>query len=455
MKDKSIGIILGVTTGLLAGYLASTLYMSGKIMPGTVINGADFSMVPRSELNDRLSAMERDAYAITVRDIHKNELTINGADIDLSADFPVEKIRLQNPLIYPYYMLNPGNYFIEPDSVSFNEEKLKSIINQDLLPEEGSTDAPVDAFLTAYIPGAGYTIAAEEDGDTPDPDKVTGVIEDAITERAVFVDLNEEDCYLTADIRSDDTLLNQRATTLNEALAASITYDFGNQKIILNSDTYYPWLDKQEDGTVTLNDEKVDEYVTELKSSTDTAYTTRSFKTVSGRIINVKGPYGYNISKKKEIEQLKEDILSGLPVEREPVYTTSGCQRSGNEYGNTYLEVDMSNQKVYFIQDGNIVFTSDCVTGNTSRGRGTPTGIFSVMYKAKNVVLRGRDYASPVTYWMPFYNGCGFHDASWRGSFGGSIYRYSGSHGCVNMPIPKAKELYSLVEAGMPVITYY
>ena len=115
----------------------------------------------------------------------------------------------------------------------------------------------------------------------------------------------------------------------------------------------------------------------------------------------------------------------------------------------------MSNQKVYFIQDGNIVFTSDCVTGNTSRGRGTPTGIFSVMYKAKNVVLRGRDYASPVTYWMPFYNGCGFHDASWRGSFGGSIYRYSGSHGCVNMPIPKAKELYSLVEAGMPVITYY
>ena len=123
MKDKSIGIILGVTTGLLAGYLASTLYMSGKIMPGTIINGADFSMVPRAELNDRLSAMERDAYAITVRDIHKNELTINGGDIDLSADFPVEKIRVQNPLIYPYYMLNPGNYFIEPDSVSFNEEK--------------------------------------------------------------------------------------------------------------------------------------------------------------------------------------------------------------------------------------------------------------------------------------------------------------------------------------------
>ena len=115
----------------------------------------------------------------------------------------------------------------------------------------------------------------------------------------------------------------------------------------------------------------------------------------------------------------------------------------------------MTNQTVYFIQDGQVVFTSDCVTGNTSLGRGTPTGIFSIMYKAKNVVLRGANYASPVTYWMPFYNGCGFHDASWRGSFGGTIYRYSGSHGCVNMPIPKAKELYGLVEAGLPVIIYY
>ena len=455
MKDKSIAIVLGVTAGLLAGYLASTLFMSDKIMPGTTINGADFSMIPRGELNERLSEMERDAYAITIRDIHKNEFTIKGSDIDLTASFPVEKIRVQNPLIYPYYMLNPGDYFIEPDSVSFNDEKLKSIIDHDLLPQEGTTDAPVDAFLTAYIPGAGYTIAAEEDGDTPDADKVIGVVKDAISDRAVFVDLADENCYYTASVRSDDALLNQRAATLNDALAASITYDLGNRKIVLNSDIYYPWLDKQEDGSVSLNDEKVEEYVTELKSSTDTAYTTRSFKTVSGSIINVKGPYGYNISKKKEVEQLKEDILSGLPVEREPVYTTSGCQRSGNEYGDTYLEVDMSNQKVYFIQDGDIILTSDCVTGNTSRGRGTPTGIFSVMYKARNVVLRGRDYASPVTYWMPFYNGCGFHDASWRGSFGGSIYRYSGSHGCVNMPISKAKELYSLVYAGIPVITYY
>jgi lipoprotein-anchoring transpeptidase ErfK/SrfK len=56
---------------------------------------------------------------------------------------------------------------------------------------------------------------------------------------------------------------------------------------------------------------------------------------------------------------------------------------------------------------------------------------------------------------MPFYKGCGFHDASWRGKFGGTIYRYNGSHGCVNLPIPSAKTLYEKVYAGMPVILYY
>ena len=455
MRSKGIAILLGLTIGLTGGYLASTTFMKDKMMPGTMINGADFSMVPRNEINGRLSDMEKSAYALTVRDIHGNETVITGADIDLKADFAVSGIRVQNPLIYPYYMLNPGNYFIVPESVSFDEEKLQNIIDSTILPAAGSTVKPSDAFLTAYVPGAGYTIASEVDGDTPDSSTVTRLIKDAIHDRSVFVDLASNDCYLKASVRSDDDSLNREAASLNDALQASITYDLGNQKITLNSDIYFPWLITAEDGTVTLNEDMVNDYVTRLKESTDTAYTTRGFKTVSGHSINVKGPYGFNISKKKEAEQLKEDILSGKKVEREPVYTTTGHSRSGQEYGDTYIEVDMTNQTVYFIQDGQVVFTSDCVTGNTSLGRGTPTGIFSIMYKAKNVVLRGANYASPVTYWMPFYNGCGFHDASWRGSFGGTIYRYSGSHGCVNMPIPKAKELYGLVEAGLPVIIYY
>ena len=56
--------------------------------------------------------------------------------------------------------------------------------------------------------------------------------------------------------------------------------------------------------------------------------------------------------------------------------------------------------------------------------------------------------------WMPFNGGIGFHDASWREKFGGTIYQYAGSHGCINLPVEKAKLLYEKVYKGMPVLCH-
>ena len=34
------------------------------------------------------------------------------------------------------------------------------------------------------------------------------------------------------------------------------------------------------------------------------------------------------------------------------------------------------------------------------------------------------------------------HDATWRGKFGGQIYKTSGSHGCINLPLSFIKDFY-------------
>lgn len=104
-----------------------------------------------------------------------------------------------------------------------------------------------------------------------------------------------------------------------------------------------------------------------------------------------------------------------------------------------------------FYKDGEKVLESDFVSGNVSRGHTTPPGIFSITYKQRDAVLKGEGYASPVKFWMPFNGGIGFHDASWRSSFGGSIYKSGGSHGCVNMPYDKAKELLIMCMRGCPL----
>ena len=149
------------------------------------------------------------------------------------------------------------------------------------------------------------------------------------------------------------------------------------------------------------------------------------------------------------------ELLDGVVVERAPVYSTEGASRTGQDYGNTYVEVDLTNQKVYLVEGGNVTLETDCVTGSVARGTTTPPGIWGITYKARDAVLRGPGYASPVSYWMPFNKGIGLHDATWRGSFGGTIYRYSGSHGCVNLPKKAAQTIFSVAYKNMPVICHY
>ena len=46
------------------------------------------------------------------------------------------------------------------------------------------------------------------------------------------------------------------------------------------------------------------------------------------------------------------------------------------------------------------------------------------------------------------------HDADWRSSFGGEIYKTNGSHGCINLPPAKAAVLYDHVYKNMPIICH-
>lgn len=104
--------------------------------------------------------------------------------------------------------------------------------------------------------------------------------------------------------------------------------------------------------------------------------------------------------------------------------------------------------------DGELKVKTPTVTGNVAKGHATPTGVDPVNYKQRNAVLRGPGYSSPFKYWVPFNGGIGLHDADWRTSFGGDIYKTNGSHGCINLPPNIAGQVYDLVYPGMPVVVY-
>ena len=115
----------------------------------------------------------------------------------------------------------------------------------------------------------------------------------------------------------------------------------------------------------------------------------------------------------------------------------------------------------FYDEKGKLIWESDCVSGLATADRSTPTGVYSINLKQSPSTLVGykngkKDYETKVSYWMPFVgNSVGLHDANWRSSFGGTIYKSNGSHGCINLPVKKAKKLYSLIEVGDVVSVHY
>ena len=181
------------------------------------------------------------------------------------------------------------------------------------------------------------------------------------------------------------------------------------------------------------------------------------FRTSSGRVVTFQeGNRGYHpapVDLEEEFEVLLDAIKTQSQAERE-IYALPE-DTEALSVGDTYIEIDITSQKLYYYKDGRRLLESDVVTGNLARGMGTPQGVFNVYSMARNVVLRGADYESCVNYWMAVHGGVGIHDASWRSAFGGTIYENNGSHGCINMPPENAKTLYENVSMYTPVIIYY
>lgn len=145
-----------------------------------------------------------------------------------------------------------------------------------------------------------------------------------------------------------------------------------------------------------------------------------------------------------------------LPTETVPYSTVSTDLTPLND--GQYIEINLTTQHLYAWQSGQVVYDSPITSGATGAGFATVTGMFHIFYKATNTHLVGYQYGPAynydvfVQYWMPFYEGYGLHDASWRhGNFGGPDYYYGGSHGCVNLPLATAAFLYGWAGVGTPV----
>ena len=296
---------------------------------------------------------------------------------------------------------------------------------------------------------------AETQGNELDQAKTLEVIGNAVEELKGLVDLDAEGCYETPTVTSDSEELQNTLQKLQKYGTVTITYRFGDNIEVLDGSTISTWLEV--DGfAVTLDQTQVENYVATLRKKYDSIFRSRTFMTSYGKEITVDGgDYGWWMNYQQEAKELAAQIETGESGERTPVYYQTAASYGVPDYGDTYVEINLTAQHLFFYKDGQLVMESDFVSGNSARGYDTPEGTYSITYKQRNATLVGENYETPVSYWMPFNKNIGMHDATWRSSFGGTIYKTKGSHGCINMPYEKAQELYGYIEKGTPVICYH
>lgn len=425
--------------------------------PMTTINGIDASGKTVEEIKEAI-AQGIDGYRLEITGRNQKTETITMEEIGLHSVFDGSleaMLEEQNPKEWYQHKSNPAEYEIKA-MIAYDEDKLTERLDSLDMMDEDQMEEPLDAKISQYDSSKkGYSIIPAVQGTRLDKEAVREAVSGAIMNLKTELDLEAEDCYIKPTIEADNEELTAVLSKLNLYTGAVVTHTFGNSKEVLDGDRIHEWLTAS-GKEVTLDTSQVAAYVKELASKYNTAYKSKTLKTSYGKTVTITGGnYGWRINQDKETAAVTEIIRSGEQQTREPEYSQIAASHGTNDYGNTYVEINLTAQHLFFYKDGKLLVESDLVSGNESKGWSTPAGAYPLTYKQRDATLTGEDYKTPVSYWMPFNGGIGMHDATWRSSFGGNLYKNGGSHGCVNLPPSVAKTIYENISAGMPVLCYH
>ncbi|CDM68188.1 ErfK family protein [Clostridium bornimense] len=452
MSKWCISVI--VSAMVIVSYIGVSIFFTNKFYFGSKINSVKATGKTVDEVNNEIEKKIK-SYTLKIKGRDKFESEIKGSDIGLkykSGD-EVEKIKeSQNPFGWIKGIFH-GTESTISEMVEYDEELLKAEVDKlDCFKEENIVEPKNPTFKYG---DKGYEIVDKVNGNKVNKDLLIENISKAIIDGKSTLNLDKVDCYEKPQYTKDSKEVKEAKAILDKYCNSKITYNINGKEEILDGSVINTWINIDNEFKVNLDKDSIVNYVDKLAMECNTIGNTRNFKSSLGDTVKVSGGnYGVVMDKEGEISFLETAIVEGKVTSREPEYLQTAFSSGVDDIGDTYVEVNLSSQHIWFYKKGQLITEGDVVTGNVSNNCATPTGVYRLNYKEKNATLKGEDYETPVSFWMPFNGGIGIHDATWRSAFGGNIYYNSGSHGCVNAPYDVANAIFDNIEPGTPIICY-
>ena len=458
-------VLVASGVGLLtAGYIAAGVHFSDHFYPSTKFFGIKASGLTVEEVKRQVEK-KVEGYQLQIKG-RSSGGSNSGAGDRITADEVGMKyrdngmidraMRQQYPAVWPAALLKT---ILAPNEetlgTEYDSSLADSVIRNLTVFDSSRVIEPRNAELKYTADGAAIT--KEVMGTRLDYDKTKTAIIHALNDGSTSIDLEKEGLYQNPEVYADDDALNEKANALNLVLGANVTLEMGDQSVQINPEmTAETFLSLDMDGNYYVDDSKVSSYIVKLADKTDTIGRKRTFHTSLGTTVELEGgDYGWTLDADSTAQELEEALKEKKKGTLEPVYFTTGLCRDKNDIGNTYVEIDLTNQHMWFYKNGSLIVDTPVVTGNPQKNNETPSGgVWSLKGKYRNATLKGEGYATPVDYWLPFNGGVGIHDLQKRYYFGGSVYNGAGSHGCINTPLVAVKLIYNGIGDGTPVVVY-
>ena len=451
-----IGIIIIIAL-LIAGisYYQTTRFNSQVTINGTKVGGLTADQVinklKTSELKNRV-------YVGNQQILDEKDTQMVFTDKDL----PEVKKLLKSQ--WTFFPSSKEKIFslIPKQADQFRNQTMKKQVEEKLLTMNKSLKAPQDA--EAKLEQGKIVISNSINGEQYD---IPVLLKDYEKQKYTS-DIHLKPVFIEP-IKEDSPVIKEEEKLLQDLLQRTVDYKVQDKVNTLTASELIKNASVSKDMKITITVSDIKNKIDEINSSQSTLNKNFSFKTHSGSVIQVKGQgFGWAINTEKETARIQEAFEKGeKSISASNIYG-KGWSNEGigyetttnNGIGDTYAEVSIAEQRIWIYKNGQLVVTTNVVTGKHSTGEDTSRGVWYILYKRPQYTLKGTavgkgDYAVKVNYWAPFTNsGQGFHDASWRTNWASNAYLTAGSGGCVNTPPSVMKTVYDTLSTYDPVVIY-
>ena len=460
-------LLLGVVG---AGGYAYAAHYDGQAVPGTTVAGTDVSGKSRQEIVATIEERAKNTKVGISGDVTASaSLTDLGTTVDAQATADAVMAR--------------------GDTLG---EKLRALVSQGKseVPVVSTTDkTKVSSYATSLIPedrakarnatvvlgedGATFTTTSSAKGSSLD----ANTLAQAAQKAATSLDSSSISLTITdAAPKVSDSDAQKVADKANGWVSQDVTITMGEDSYTAENTDKASWIkitnSTESAPTIAVDSSKVSQWV---KSQAEEA----SSEPVTGeRNVNASG----------QVVSTPTEAKDGKTVNNADAVTTAITQSLGSNKaysgsfeattvkaewkertiangaeklpyqaapGEKWVDLNLSNKTVTAYEGATVVHGPVSIVDGAAETP-TVTGTYKVYLQYESQTMRGENadgspYVAEDVPWVSyFYSGYAFHGAGWRSSFG-----YSGSHGCVNMPVPEAQWIYNWVDTNTVVHSHY